>query len=294
MTTTWSPSGRARHTSATAQPPVGLLGRLVGSGTLVRRGERRGSYSDHREQPIESLPARRVRRAGSSVAVVHVVIAGGHGKIGLRLAALLAGRGDTVTGLVRNPAHRADLETAGAGCIVVDLETASVDELAPHLAGADAVVFAAGAGPGSGTARKDTVDRAAAVLLADAAVRAGVARYLLVSSTGVDTEPAPGTDETWAAYLRAKKAAEEAVQASDLAWTILRPGALTDLPGTGKVLLACAGRVGEPTDRGDITRDDTAAVLAALLDAPGTAGRVLELREGDIDLLEAVVSVTAS
>ncbi|QJY45672.1 NAD(P)-binding oxidoreductase [Pseudonocardia broussonetiae] len=219
---------------------------------------------------------------------MHVVIAGGHGKIGLRLAALLAGRGDTVTGLVRNPDHRADLETAGAGCVVVDLETASVDELAPHLAGADAVVFAAGAGPGSGTARKDTVDRAAAVLLADAAVRAGVARYLLVSSTGVDAEPAPGTDETWAAYLRAKKAAEEAVQASDLAWTILRPGALTDDPGTGKVLLASP-----PVDRGDITRDDTAAVLAALLDAPGTAGRVLELREGEVDLLEAVVSVTA-
>lgn len=224
---------------------------------------------------------------------MHVVIAGGHGKIGLRLAALLAGRGDTVTGLVRNPDHRAELETAGAGCVVLDLERATVDELAPHLAGADAVVFAAGAGPGSGVVRKDTVDRAAAVLLADAAVRAGVVRYLLVSSTGVDTEPAPGTDETWAAYLRAKKAAEVAVQASDLAWTILRPGALTDDPGTGKVLLASPGRVGELADRGDITRDDTAAVLAALLDAPGTAGRVLELREGDVDLLEAVVSVTA-
>ncbi|MFB9386351.1 NAD(P)-binding oxidoreductase [Pseudonocardia petroleophila] len=219
---------------------------------------------------------------------MHVVIAGGHGKIGLRLAALLAGRGDTVTAVVRNPDHRADVETAGATCAVVDLETASVDELASHLKGADAVVFAAGAGPNSGVARKDTVDRAAAVLLADAAKQAGVSRYLLVSSTGVEADPDPGSGEVWVAYLRAKKAAEDAIRATDLAWTILRPGRLTDDPAVGTVLLATP-----PVDRADVTRDDTAAVLAALLDAPGTAGRVLELREGDVDVLEAVVAVTS-
>ncbi|WP_300008503.1 NAD(P)H-binding protein [Pseudonocardia sp.] len=214
---------------------------------------------------------------------MHVVIAGGHGKIGLRLAALLAGRGDTVVGVVRNPDHRADLETAGASATVLDLEAASVDELAAQLRGADAVVFAAGAGPGSGVDRKDSVDRAAAVLLADAAAQAGVARYLLVSSTGVDAAPAPGTDEVWAAYLWAKKAAEDAVRGTDLDWTILRPGRLTDDPGTGKVLLAPP-----PVQRGEVTRDDTAAVLAALLDAPGTVGKVLELRSGDTPIAEAV------
>ncbi|GAA2573150.1 SDR family oxidoreductase [Pseudonocardia hydrocarbonoxydans] len=219
---------------------------------------------------------------------MHVVIAGGHGKIGLRLAALLAGRGDTVTAVVRNPAHRADVETAGATCAVVDLESASVGELAAHLGGADAVVFAAGAGPDSGVARKDTVDRAGAVLLADAAAQAGVTRYLLVSSTGVDADPDPGSGEVWVAYLRAKKAAEDAIRATSLAWTILRPGRLTDDPGTGRVLLASP-----PVDRADVTRDDTAAVLAALLAAPGTAGRVLELREGDLDIAEAVAAVTA-
>lgn len=219
---------------------------------------------------------------------MNVVIAGGHGKIGLRLAALLAGRGDLVTGIVRNPGHRADLETAGATAVVVDLEAADADELAAHLAGADAVVFAAGAGPGSGVARKDSVDRAAAELLAAAAARAGVRRYLLVSSTGVDAEPAPGTDEVWAAYLRAKRAAEDAIRATDLDWTILRPGRLTDDPGTGRVLLAPP-----PVDRADVTRDDTAAVLAALLDTPGTAGTVLELREGDADVLEAVAGAAS-
>jgi uncharacterized protein YbjT (DUF2867 family) len=216
---------------------------------------------------------------------VHVVIAGGHGRIALQLAALLAGRGDVVTSVVRNPDHRADVETAGATAVVLDLESAPVGDLATHLKGADAVVFAAGAGPGSSAGRKDTVDRAAAVLLADAAAQAGVARYLLVSSTGVDAPPAPGTDEVWAAYLRAKKAAEDAIRATDLAWTILRPGRLTDDPGTGKVLLAPP-----PVERGDVTRADTAAVLAALLDAPGTAGQVLELREGDVAIAGAVAS----
>ncbi len=206
---------------------------------------------------------------------MRVVIAGGHGKIALRLAALLAGRGDMVTGVVRNPDHLADVEATGRLRGGVDLERAARRRAGRPPGGADAVVFAAGAGPGSGVERKDTVDRAAAVLLADAARVAGVRRYLLVSSTGVDDEPAAGRDEVWAAYLRAKKAAEEAVRATDLDWTMLRPGRLTDDPGTGRVLLAPP-----PVDRGDVTRDDTAAVLVALLDAPGTAGLVLELRGG--------------
>ena len=217
---------------------------------------------------------------------MHVVIAGAHGKIGLRLVALLAGRGDTVVGVVRDPDHVPDLETAGATPAVVDLETATAGDLAGHLRGADAVVFTAGAGPGSGSARKDTVDRAAAELLADAAHLAGVRRYLLVSSMGVDEDPAPGSDEVWAAYLRAKKAAEDAVRAADLDWTVLRPGRLTDDPGTGRVLLAPP-----PVEPAEVTRDDTAAVLAALLDTPGTAGLVLELREGGADVLEAVRSL---
>jgi nucleoside-diphosphate-sugar epimerase len=219
---------------------------------------------------------------------VQVVIAGGHGKVGLRLAALLAGRGDVVTGVVRNPDHIADLERTGARAAVLDLESASAGDLAAELAGADAVVFAAGAGPGSGAARKDTVDRAAAELLSEAARLAGVRRYLLVSSAGVDDPPAPGSDEVWVAYLAAKRAAEEAVRTADhLDWTILRPGTLTDDPGVGRGLLAPP-----PVSHASVTRDDTAAVLVALLDAPGTAGRVLELREGAVPVHEAVAGVS--
>lgn len=215
-----------------------------------------------------------------------VVIAGGHGKIARRLATLLAGQGHGVVSLVRNPEHVEDVTTTGARAVVADLETISIAELAEHLSGADAVVFAAGAGPGSGAARKDTVDRAGATLLADAAAAAGVRRYLLISSSGVDAEPDPARGEVWAAYVRAKKAAEDAIRADpNLDATILRPGRLTDDPGTGKVLLAPP-----PVDRADVTRDDTAAVLAALLETPRTAGATLELRDGEQDIAEAVAA----
>lgn len=204
----------------------------------------------------------------------------------MRLTAVLAHRGDMVTGLIRNPDHRSDIEAAGGRATVLDLERIDAAELAEHLVAADAVVFAAGAGPGSGVARKDTVDRAAAELLADAAGRAGVRRYLLISSTGVDAAPPEDADEVWAAYIRAKKAAEDAVRATGLDWTILRPGRLTDDPGTGRVQLAPP-----PVDRDEVTRDDTALVLVALLDNPASAGLVLELRGGEDDVVEAVAAV---
>ncbi len=216
-----------------------------------------------------------------------VVIAGGHGQIALLLAKRLTGQGHTVVSLVRNPDHAAEVEKAGARAAVADLETASIAEISGHLDGADAVVFAAGAGPGSTAERKDTVDRGAALLLADAAAKAGVRRYLLVSSTGVDSEPDPERGEVWAAYIRAKKSAEDAIRADpNLDATILRPGKLTDDPATGKVLLAPP-----PVERADVTRDDTAAVLAALLSAPDTAGLTLELRGGHQDVAAAVAEM---
>ncbi|ATO13080.1 NAD-dependent dehydratase [Micromonospora sp. WMMA2032] len=213
---------------------------------------------------------------------MRVVIAGGHGKIAKLLERELAGRGDTAVGLIRNPEHEAALRAAGAQPLVCDLEHTDVDALAAHLAGADAVVFAAGAGPGSGADRKDTVDRGAAVLLADAAVRAGVRRYLLVSSMGVDDPPAAGTDAVWAAYLRAKKAAEDEVTARDLDVTVLRPGRLTDDEPAGRITLA------RHVDAGAVSRADVARVLLALLYAPGTAGRTVELVGGDTPIAEAV------
>ncbi|MEV6976336.1 NAD(P)H-binding protein [Kitasatospora sp. NPDC093806] len=214
---------------------------------------------------------------------MRIVIAGGHGQIALRLERLLAARGDEVAGLIRAPEQAGDLLAAGAEPIVCDLESAAVGDLARHLEGADAAVFAAGAGPGSGAGRKDTVDRAACALFADAAEAAGVRRFLVVSAMGADREPPAGTDPVFAAYLRAKGAADADVRARPgLDWTVLRPGQLTDEPGTGLVTVA------ESTGRGRVTRDDVAAVLAALLDEPGTAGRTLELIGGDVPVATAV------
>ncbi|MFI6128383.1 NAD(P)H-binding protein [Micromonospora sp. NPDC051141] len=217
---------------------------------------------------------------------MRVVIAGGHGKIAKLLERDLAGRGDTPVGLIRNPDHAAAMRAAGAEPVVCDLEHTDADTLARHLADADAVVFAAGAGPGSGADRKDTVDRGAAVLLADAAVRAGVRRYLLVSSMGVDDPPAAGTDDVWAAYLRAKKAAEDDVTGRDLDVTVLRPGRLTDDEPGGRITLA------RHVPPGAISRADVARVLLALLETPGAAGHTVELVAGDTPLAEAVDALT--
>ncbi len=214
---------------------------------------------------------------------MRIVIAGGHGQIALRLERLLAARGDTPVGLIRNPEYAADLTAAGAKPVVTDLEQVSAAGLADRLAGADAVVFAAGAGPGSGNARKDTVDRGASALLADAAQAAGVRRFVQVSSMGADREDL-GSD-TFSVYLGAKAAAEADLRTRDLDWTILRPGGLTNEPGTGRVRLAPS------TGRGSVPRDDVAAVLLALLDAPTTAGMTIELISGDSLVGDAVAAL---
>ena len=217
---------------------------------------------------------------------MRTVIAGGHGKIALLLEGLLAARGDQALALVRNPAHLADVQDAGAEAVVCDLETASAADVAALLAGADGVVFAAGAGPGSSVARKDSVDRAASVLLADAAEQAGVRRFVQVSSMGAGQPPRAGSDETWAAYIGAKTAAEADLRARDLDWTIVRPGGLTDDPATGRVRLAAP-----PVPRGTVPRADVAAVIAALLSEPGARHQVLELISGDTPVAEAVHAI---
>ncbi len=148
--------------------------------------------------------APRLTAPGRYGRAVRIVIAGGHGQIARRLEKLLAQRGDNPVGIIRDPTQAQNLRNLGADPVVCDLESAGVEELATHLDGADAVVFAAGAGPGSGAARKETVDRGAAVLVADAAERAGIRRYVMISAMGADREPPPGMDPVFAAYLRAK------------------------------------------------------------------------------------------
>ena len=218
--------------------------------------------------------------AGVSCAGMVVAIAGGHGQIALRLTRLLAERGDAVRSLIRDPAQEDDVRAAGGDPVVCDLENEDEHAIAEAISGANAVVFAAGAGPGSGAERKGTMDLGGAVKLIEAAKRAGVRRYVMVSSINADPN-APG-DDVFAVYLRAKGEADAELLASGLDYTIVRPGRLTDDPGTGRV------RLGDDVGRGEIPRDDVAAVLVAVLHEPDTVGRTYELIGGDTPVDEAV------
>ncbi|WP_245993350.1 SDR family oxidoreductase [Xylanimonas allomyrinae] len=212
-------------------------------------------------------------------------MAGGHGKVALHLTRYLTARGHDVVGLVRDPGQVADVEAAGGTAVVVDLEQAEAADVAAVLDGADAVVFAAGAGPGSTAERKYTVDRDGAILLAAAARVAGVRRFVQVSTQGAGSPAPRGSTPVWAAYLDAKTQAEDDLRASDLDWTILRPGQFTDAPGTGRVTLA-GGRV----TRGTVPRADVAAVVAELVLSGNAVGRTLALTSGDVPVQTAVAA----
>lgn len=214
---------------------------------------------------------------------MRVGIAGGHGKIALLLTALLTDRGDSVVSLIRDPGQEPDIRTAGGDPVVSDLERDDGAALAQPLSGCGAVVFAAGAGPGSGPERKDTVDHRAAVKLIDAARLAGIDRYLMISAMAAD--PNHAGDQVFDAYLRAKGRADEALRESGLRATILRPGRLTDEPPTGLVEL------GESVERGAVSRADVAATLLACLDSERSVGRTLELVGGETPLDQAIASL---
>jgi uncharacterized protein YbjT (DUF2867 family) len=213
---------------------------------------------------------------------MNIVIAGGHGKIALHLARRLDARGDRVRSLIRNPAHAGEVEDAGGEPVVCDLEQAGEEAVARAIAGADAVVFAAGAGPGSGPERKWTMDHGGAVKLIAAAKAEGIDRYVIVSSRGADPE-APG-DDTFAVYLRAKGTADAELRASGLAYTVVRPGRLTDDPGTGRV------SAGEQVEDGEISREDVAAVLDLTLHDPALAGVTFDVVEGETPIEQALAA----
>jgi uncharacterized protein YbjT (DUF2867 family) len=213
---------------------------------------------------------------------MEVAIAGGHGKIGLLLGGLLVRQGHSVLGLIRDPGQEDDLRAIGVEPALCDLE--GEDGVAAAVRGADAVVFAAGAGPGSGAERKRTMDLGGAVKLIDAAKAGGIRRYVMVSAMGAADPPAGGGD-AFAEYMRAKAEADEALEASGLDHTIVRPGGLTDDPPTGLV------EVGPRLERGQVPRADVAAVLAAVLAADSSIGKAFELIAGETPVEAAVAAL---
>ncbi len=214
--------------------------------------------------------------------MTRVAIVGAHGQIGQLIIKHLVAQGMDAIGIVRKEEQVPAMRKLGAEPVLLDIENATADQLASCLLGADAVVFAAGAGGGSSAERKRTVDFAGSVLLAEAAQKAGVRRYVQISAIGVDNPLKSDTDPVWKAYVEAKRDADIELRKSTLDWTIIRPGPLTDDPATGLVTLS------PNAGRGEVTREDVALVVVAVLQAPNTIGQQWEMRNGETPIRDAV------
>lgn len=218
--------------------------------------------------------------------MTRIAIVGGHGKVALQLIPQLVEAGHTPVALVRKEEYRSELEGLGAEVGILDIENQDADAFAAAFEGADAVVFSAGGGGDGNVERKKTVDLGGSTKSIAGAQQAGVKRFVQVSAIGVDQPLSDDVGDSWKAYVEAKRDADEALRDSDLDWTIVRPGGLTDDPGTGLVVL------GQEVARGDIPRADVAAVIVAVLEDPSTIGRQWEVVGGDRSIKDAILSGT--
>ncbi|GAA3889193.1 SDR family oxidoreductase [Leifsonia kafniensis] len=215
-----------------------------------------------------------------------IAIIGGHGKVALHLTRVLTNTGHSVSAFIRNPQHSDDVSRAGATPVLLDIEHASVAELATAFAGHDAVVWSAGAGGGD-PARTWAVDRDAAIRSMDAALEAGVGRYVMVSYFGASLDHGIPADDPFFAYAEAKAAADEYLRRTALSWTILGPGTLTLEPATGLI------DVSDDAAGGSIGRQDVAQVAAAVLQRPATAGMFIQFNTGATPIDEALNQLTS-
>ena len=219
--------------------------------------------------------------------MTRIAIIGGHGKVALELSRILSAEGMDVTSFIRNPDHREDVAATGAAPVVLDVEQSTTAEIAGALRNHDAVVWSAGAGGGS-PERTYAVDRDAAIRSMDAAAAAGVGRYIMVSYLGAGPDHGVPEDNGFFAYAEAKAAADEYLRGTDLDWTILGPGALTDGPGNGLIEVNPA----EGSGGGETARANVALVAAAVLGLPSSAGRTIEFRDGTLPLAAALEPVS--
>lgn len=211
-----------------------------------------------------------------------VTIIGGHGKVGLRAARILSEAGAEVYSVIRNPDHADDIRAAGANPVVADVETLDVEGLREVVRGSGSVVFSAGAGGGNPD-RTYAVDRDAAIRSMDACVQEGVARYVMVSYEGAGPDHGVPEDSAFFPYAEAKAAADAHLRDSELEWTILGPGMLTDDPGGESIGVGSDKREDRAT-----SRDAVAAVVAAVLRRPDTVRRTIEFSDGQTPIGEAL------
>jgi len=216
---------------------------------------------------------------------MRIVIAGGHGQIARQFGRLVSEAGHRPVGMIRKPEQIPDLQEDGVEPAIIDLEATDLAEMTEIVRGADVVVFAAGGGADGNAQRKETVDKGAAIMRADAAEAAGVRRYVMVSAMGTERADPPAADgsgdDVFQVYLRAKLAADDDVRARDLDWTIVRPGRLTDEVPTGLVHLG-------QLERGSVPRADVAHVLAEVIESDNTIRKTFDVLGGDVPVQEAV------
>ena len=206
-----------------------------------------------------------------------IAIVGAHGNISMHLHPMLKERGHHVRGIIRKPEQADDLERVGAEPVICDIE--EEEDISGAVGEVDVVIFAAGAGPGSGAERKWTVDRDGALKLIDAAKTNGINRYIMISAMGLDE---PRGDEVFQVYQRAKAEADQALKQSGLQYAIIKPGRLTNEKGTGRVALD------RQLPAGEIPREAVAAVIAEVLDNPDIDNLELDLISGDSPIKDAV------
>ncbi|WP_334172436.1 SDR family oxidoreductase [Sinomonas sp.] len=216
--------------------------------------------------------------------MARIAVIGGHGKVAVRLEPILAGRGDFVSAIIRNREHTTDVTAAGAHPVVADVEQLDTDHMAELFQGCDAVVWSAGAGGGN-PARTYAVDRDAAIRSMDAAAKAGVKRYVMVSYLGARKDHAVAPDHPFFPYAEAKAAADDYLRSTSLEWTIVAPSTLTHDPGSGRIALA------DHDHSGNVSRDDVAAVIAATLTMPKTVGKFIGFNQGETLISDALASL---
>jgi uncharacterized protein YbjT (DUF2867 family) len=214
--------------------------------------------------------------------MTRIAIVGGHGRIAQLLITELVDRGHQPLALVRKAEQTAELQQLGAETALLDIEQDPGERFGELFDGVGAVVFAAGGGGDGNIERKRTVDLGGSLKSIAGATSVGVKRFVQISAIGVDAEIPEDTEPVWRAYVEAKRDADAALRDSDLDWTIIRPGGLTDDPATGQVALA------PELDRAEVSRADVAAVLAAALDDPRTIGHQWTLTEGSSSISDAI------
>lgn len=220
--------------------------------------------------------------------MTRIAIVGGHGQIAQLLISELVAKGHQPVALVRKAEQVEELEGLGAEAALLDIEQDSAEDFAAAFAGADAVVFAAGGGADGDIDRKKSVDLGGSLKSIEGATTAGVKRFVQVSVINADKPVPDDTEPVWRAYMEAKRDADTALRDSDLDWTIIRPGGLTDDDATGRVALA------PEVERAEVTRADVAAVLAAALEDPRTIGQQWTLTNGDVAIADAIDALVAS